>query len=754
MLDLARRGWPLLVLLACGSAAAQSQTPPPDPGEKSVRMVRTEVRPVVDGKLDEPIWATAAFVDDLHQTAPVEYAEPDEKTEIYLLYDDDNLYVGAKLYDNDPAHITAQNLRQNDNIGQDDRFYVTLDPFFNHRSGYYFGVNPNGVRTDGLYLNVTDFYGAWDTIFEGQAGRFENGWIAEIAIPFKSLSFDPHTDTWGLNFSRGVVRKNENLAWVSRNRAYNPSISGTAVGFQGLDPRGLDVVPSLSLNSRHTFATGRGPTVSSSGSDSEPSLDVAYKLTPLMNASLTINTDFSATEVDDRQVNLTRFGLFFPEKRDFFLREADIFEFGRIGIQGTSFGIQRPLRENGRAFFSRQIGLSGNGQLVDLDYGGKISGRVGRVELGALSIRQDDFVPPPNPLTGLPTGPDIRAQTLSVVRAKMGVLAESSVGMIATSGNPSSNADNSVAGLDFLYRNTRLPGGRALESDVWYEQSDTEGLDADDAAYGADVRLPTATGFRGGVGFKVLEDNFIPGLGYLDRNGVRDTFGDVGYTYRPRGKYVQSFLTNLTAQSIDLLANGGLQQEIASLQLEITNRTADVLMFVPRSEKQVIPFGGFEISRGIVIPQGDYSFGDFGAEIRTGNHRKVAGTLRIIDGDFYGGRRQTQLAEVTWRPSPRYRTNVSYQYDDITLPQGDFEVRLVRFGFDVVFSSTLSWVNLIQYDNVTETAGVNMRLHWIPEAGREVFFVINQNLEDYDLDNSFHSAVADVTAKMSYTFRF
>jgi hypothetical protein len=738
MSNLGRLGWPLLSCFVAVAAFAQAPTPLRDPGEKSVQMVRTAVAPVIDGKLDEPLWMTAAVIDDLHQTAPVEYAKPDERTEIYLLYDDDNLYVGAKLYD-DPAHITAQNLRQNDNIGQDDRFYITLDPFFNHRSGYFFGMNPNGVRTDGLYLNVTEFYSAWDTIFQGKTSRFEGGWIAEFAIPFKSLSFDPHTDTWGLNFSRGIVRKNENLAWVSRNRAYNPGVSGTAVGFENLDPSGLDIVPSLSVNRRHTFATSRGPAVSSSGTESEPSLDVAYKLTPLMNALLTINTDFSATEVDDRQVNLTRFGLFFPEKRDFFLREADIFEFGRIGIQGTSFGIMRPLRENGRPFFSRKIGLNSAGQQVDLDYGGKISGRAGRVELGALSIRQDD-----------PGA--VGAQTLSVVRAKMGVLAESSVGMIATSGNPTSTLDNSLAGLDFYYRNTRLPGGRTLDSDMWFEQSDTEGQIGNDSAYGAAVRVPTATGLRGGVAARVIEENFFPGLGYLDRVGVRDYAGDIGYTYRPRGKYVQSFLTSLTSQRIEPI-DGALQQQISAMQFEITNRTADVLMFVPRAERQVL-LTPFQISQGIFIQPGDYSFGDFGGEIRTGNHRKVAGTLRIINGDFYGGRRETRLADFTWRPSPRYRTNVSYEFNDVTLPEGDFKTRLVRLGFDVVFSSTLSWVNLIQYDNVSETMGVNMRLHWIPEAGREVFFVVNQNLEDYDLDNRFHTAVADITAKMSYTFRF
>jgi hypothetical protein len=417
----------------------------------------------------------------------------------------------------------------------------------------------------------------------------------------------------------------------------------------------------------------------------------------------------------------------------------------------------RPARENGRPFFSRRIGLSDTGQIVDLDYGGKVSGRIGRVELGALSIRQDEF--------NL-----VDAQALSVVRAKVGVLSESSVGVIATSGNPSSNFDNSLAGADFYYRNTRLPGGRSFEADAWFQQSDTEGLEGDDSAAGGGFRVPSATGFRGGAAVKELERNFIPGLGYLnpcvaqDRTGIdlrypvrcamRDTTTELGYTYRPQGRYVQSVYASLNAQRISLMEGaGGILTETAVLPIEITNRTADVLRYVERSERQVLRVP-FEISPGIVIAPGDYSFGDSGAEIVTGTHRKFAGTLRIIDGDFYDGRKKTQLVDLTWRPTPHFRTNVSYEYNEVTLPAGDFETRLVRFGFDVIFSSSWSWVNLIQYDNVSDTAGVNMRLHWIPQAGREVFFVINQNLEDFDTDGSFHSLVTDYTAKVSYTFRF
>ena len=241
-----------LNFLAVPLAAQQALT---DPGQKRVRVVRTDTPPVIDGDLSDAVWARAAVVDDLHQTEPVEYAEPSERTEIYILYDDDALYVAARLHDANPELITANNMRQNDQVWDDDRFFVMIDPFNERRSGYYFGVNPNGVRNDGLYRNVSDSYREWNSIFDVAAGRFEGGWTAEFEIPYKSISFDPTTDTWGMNFSRGIVRRAENLAWVSRNRDYNPSVSGLAVGFEGLEQGlGLDIVPSVSLSEVRSFS--------------------------------------------------------------------------------------------------------------------------------------------------------------------------------------------------------------------------------------------------------------------------------------------------------------------------------------------------------------------------------------------------------------------------------------------------------------------------------------------------------------------
>jgi hypothetical protein len=734
-----------VLCLVGGSAAAQNNAVLQDPGQKSVHVVRTATPPVIDGDLSDAVWANAAVVDDLHQVTPIEYAEPDERTEVLILYDDDALYVAARLYD-DPAGITARNMRQNDNLGQDDRFYVTIDPFNDRRSGYFFGLNPNGVRADGLYRNVTEFYGEWDSIYDARASRFEGGWTAEIEIPYKSISFDPTTDTWGLNFSRTVVRKNEIIAWVSRNRAYNPAVSGLAVGFEGLKQGiGLEVVPSL---------------------------DLAYRITPQLNGSLTINTDFSVTEVDDRQVNLTRLGLFFPEKRDFFLREADIFEFGGIGGQRqSSIPGLNTLAQNGRPFFSRRIGLSTQGQVVDLEYGGKLSGRVGQWEVGGLSVRQDahsvTVLPGREPVgaecTDLAVAPArscvIPADTLSVARAKLGVLEESNVGVITTYGSPTSVLDNSLAGVDFQYRNSRLPGSRALEGDVFYQQSDTDGLDGDQDSYGASIRFPSSQGMRGILQYRRYGEQFNPALGFLDSAGISDLFLNVGYMLRPSGGNLESWLGNLDYQRIEYLHGGGLKTEAYFLRpLTFTNRTNDTVTvaFSDFTERLIEPF---QIYPGVIVPVGTYDADSRGIQAGSGGHRKLAVFARVVeypDGKFYGGSRSDRYLELTWRPSAFFRGLLAYDYSDVDLPvpNGSFEVRLVRAGFDFAFSPTISWVNLIQYDNVSEVAGINMRLHWIPEAGREVFFVINHNVEDLDRDNEFHSAFSDATAKVSYTFRF
>jgi len=720
-----------LWLAAC---SAQSQGTPPGAGPKTLQMVRTDTAPVIDGRLDEEVWQTAAIINDFHQVRPAEYTEPSEPMRVYVLYDKDALYVAARMWDREPSQIVAHILRQGENVINEDEFALILDPFNDQRSGYRFEVNPNGVRHDILYQNTNQQEPNWDGIYYAEASIDDEGWVAEMAIPFKTISFRPDNDTWGINFVRVLPRRDERMGWVSRNRDQNPSTSGLAVGFTDLDQGlGLDLVPSLSLRERRTFA----PTVSDT--DMEPSLDIFYKLTPSLNGSLTFNTDFSATEVDDRQVNLTRFNLFFPEKRAFFLRDSDIFRFGRIG-GGDDTTLSRQDQENGRPFFSRRIGLGASGEPVNLDYGGKLSGRIGRWDLGALAIQQDGFGA-------------IDSTDVFVGRIAANVLEESSAGLIVTDGDPRSNLDNSLVGLDFRYLNTRLPGGRVIEADAWYQQTDTEGLSGNDDAYGLRFRMPNNRRFRWGAAVKELQANYRPALGFVNRSGIRDHTVELGYTHLPRESYFQSIFVGVDAQRIDELG-AGLQSEVLSFRpLELLNSSLDEFGLRYVANKEVLR-SPFEISEGIVIPTGTYSFDQYGFDLQTGRQRKLSGQLTWRAGDFFDGKRDTLSGGVTWKASRHFWTELGYEVNEVTLPQGNFTTRLFRLNLDAVFSRTLSWVNLIQYDNVTETVGINSRLHWAPETGRDVYLVLNHNLQDLDGDDNFHSSGSDAVIKINYTFRF
>jgi len=306
--------------------------------EKTAVAARADSAPVIDGVLDDAVWADATVIKDLLQLKPVEYDPPTERTEFLIMYDEDYLYIAARAFDSNPELITAKMLRQGGGLRDEDRIKIVLSPFNDKRSGYAFLINPNGSRYDGIYKD-NNFEGNWNGIWLGESQINSDGWTTEIAIPYKTLSFVENAD-WGINLTREVSRKREEAAWTSRNRTANPSIVGTLTGLTGLSQGvGLDVVPAVSVTNSRNYDTGLDET------NSEPSLDVFYKLTPSLNAALTINTDFSATEVDNRQVNLTRFGLFFPEKRDFFLRESDIFEFGGIAGDNNNETFSRADRE-------------------------------------------------------------------------------------------------------------------------------------------------------------------------------------------------------------------------------------------------------------------------------------------------------------------------------------------------------------------------------------------------------------------------
>jgi len=426
-----------------------------------------------------------------------------------------------------------------------------------------------------------------------------------------------------------------------------------------------------------------------------------------------------------------------------------MFRFARIGgrvrggLTGTST-ISPSNLENGRPYFSRRIGLSANGQPVDLDIGTKLSGRIGRWNVGTLAIRQEQYG-------------DMAASDIFVTRIATNVLEESSVGVIATSGDPRSNLDNSLVGFDFLYNNTRLANNRSLQSEVWYQQSDTEGVDEDQRAYGLRLSAPNRLGWRGGVGVKQIEDNFFPALGYVSRSGVRDHTLDAGYGLRVSHPFFRTLYFGMDAERINLI-KGDLQTQVLTFRvLEFESNTRDHGHFRIHETKEALiePYMIWEKGvNKVIIPIGTYSFNEAEIRFQSGQVRKLWGTIGYRSGGFYDGHRQQETAGIGWRPSSHFQLTLDYTVNDVELPYGDFSTELLQLRSDIIFSSTMSWSTLLQYDNLTETLGINTRLHWVPKAGQEGIIVLNHNLQDTELNNRFKSTLADLAVKFNYTFRF
>ncbi|MCG8432870.1 MAG: carbohydrate binding family 9 domain-containing protein [Gammaproteobacteria bacterium] len=724
-----RKSWRLGVLAVFLSVAwqgAEAAAPP----EKTFRIRLAETPPVIDGVLDDAVWTQIPAIDDFHQVDPVEFADPTERTEVRVTYDADFIYVGAQLYDSEPDKISAKQLIQGRTFFSDDRFEVILDTFHDERNNFLFQLNPNGIRREALTGNDY-FIEDWDGIWLGDARINEQGWAVEMAIPFKTLSFDPNGDTWGINFWRMIARKREEVAWSSQERNTSSPYAGDVTGLQcqlgtvtGLDctqvnqGKGLDIIPSgvvSWVNDRDADETD---------SDIEPSLDLFYKVGTGLTAALTVNTDFSATEVDDRQVNLTRFSLFFPEKRDFFLQDAGIFTFS--DIEG-----------NGQPFFSRTIGLGEEGEPVDIDVGGKITGRAGIWNIGALAVQQDTS-----------TGDD--STNLFVARVAANIFNESTVGAIVTDGSPD-GSDNSLVGADFNYRNSSFQGDKRLIGRLWYQQTDTPGLDGNDKAFGAIIEAPNDR-IDWEVQLTEIQENFNPALGFVNRSDIRSYEHFFRYRTRPKSGRWRAINNWIFAELVEDLDGNIESRLIEYTPVELFSHGGDLYRFWLTDTHEVLA-EPFEIFDGIIIPPGDYDFVQRRITIETGVQRPVSFEVSLSDGDFFDGTRLRTDFSIEWRPSAHFSFGLDHNRNDIELPGGRFISRLYRVRADVAFNSKWSLLNFLQFDNVSNQFGLNTRLRYIPEAGKEMFLVLNHGMVR-EPDDSFRSTLTEVIFKLGYTFRF
>ncbi|MBX2850036.1 MAG: carbohydrate binding family 9 domain-containing protein [Acidiferrobacterales bacterium] len=696
---------------------------------KSISVIKAATPPIIDGIMD-PIWQDATVIEDLHQTEPIAYGEPSEKTVIRIFYDENFLYVSSEMHYRDPSIIIANKLIQGANIRDDDRLRVYINPFNDGRNGYIFQTNANGVRSEGIIENVLDRNFDWTGIWYTKARFTDYGWFTEMAIPYKTISFNPNSSTWGISFQRNIRGKNEDLAWTSNDREIEPPSFGTVSGLVGLQQGvGLDLIPGIALTSSRAYQPIR-----ESDSNFDPSLDVFYKFSPNLTGALTFNSDFSATDVDARQVQLSRFSLFFPEQRKFFLQEADIFEFGG-------------LENNGKPFFSRRIGLGPGDQTLDVEAGGKLTGRIGNYNVGALIVRQGDNA-------GLVDNEDdlIDSSDLFVGRVAANVFGESKLGFITTYGNPRGDEDNSLIGADFNYIDTRR-FGRTVDAEIWYQKTDSEGLDGDDDAFGAQLKLPSSQGINGELSYLQIADNFNPALGFVNRGNIKQIESEISYISRfSSDSWILTTESGIGYSRISDI-DGNVESEELDIELvELETRTEEVYSLNYFDIREVL-FEPFEIADGVVIPVGDYSFKRYGAEIETAQQRTVAAVIEFEGGEFYGGDLTTYALGLGWQPNRNFYGLLEFEYNDIKLPQGEFSTRLLRLETEVAFNLEWSWINNIQYDNQSDSLGVNSRLQWIPKAGQEFYLIYNGGWLDDEIDG-FEKVGQSATIKLNYTIRF
>lgn len=648
--------------------------------------------PKIDGLLNDEVWAKAPIIDDFHQTRPEDHGVPSERTEVQIARSNEYIYVAFKAFDSKVDTLSAKGFIQGQSFFSDDRVGINIDTFNDRRNSYFFQINANAIRRDALVGNDY-FIDEWSTIWYAQTKIHDWGWSGEMAIPIKSIAFDPTADEWGFNIGRVHPRQGEEMNWSSRDRSSSPSVAGYIQEVQGFDQGlGVELAPSVSLSYLDDAESGSDSVV-------EPSLTTFYNVTPFLTAGLTLNTDFSATDVDDRQVNLNRFSLFFPEKRDFFLRDASIFEFGNID-------------RNGRPFFSRKLGLSSEGMPLDIDAGVKLSGRAGAWNLGALAIRQQAEV-------------DSADQNLFVGRATRNVLKESEFGIIATSGDPTSSNDNSVLGADYTYRNSEFLGDQQLRTNVWYQQSNTDGFDDNQSAFGVGIDLPNFK-YSGFLDYRRIEENFNPALGFVNRVGIEQIDGQARYRHRLENNYWQWIGTRLQYFRSDRL-DGGVQSESTFFNLieGFSGKNDFFTVFVGQTTEGITE--PFELRDDITIPVGKYDSDRYGFFVETGPQKPLRFELEIADGGFFGGRRFQVRPRIDWRPNKHVTVSLSANENRIRLPQADeFTSRLYSARFNYAFDSRWAWLNVVQADNFSDTISINSRVRFQPRADREYFMVFNQ----------------------------
>jgi hypothetical protein len=693
------------------------------PSYAPLRITDATQRPVVDGVLDEPIWQQAAVLADLRQVEPVEAGEPTERTEVRVIYDDRSLFIGVICHARDPSTIRASVMQRDASLQPDDYVAILLDTFHDRRNAFYFAIGAAGGMLDALVAkNGADFNQNWDGIWDGRARVTADGWVAEIEIPFETLNFKQGETTWGFNVQRVIRSGHEILRWASPSPRYDfdyVANAGTLNGLTGMrQSLGLDFVPFVVGKNTRERATDREYSTSDVG------FDLYWRMTPNLKLSLSVNTDFAETEVDDRRVNLTRFPLFFPEKRRFFLEDANNFVFAN-GEDATIL-----------PFFSRRIGLDADGNEVPILTAAKFTGRTDDFSVGLMDVETDQFH-------------DLDRQNLLVGRYEQNIFDESTAGVIFTHGDPTGATTSSTYGADYNYRTDAFLGDRNLRFGTWFLRSDTEDVSGDDQAYNARISYPNDE-VEAAFDWTVVGDQFDPLLGFVGRTGIKQYTWQAAYNPRLSGAVRQLFFevqpTLVTDMSSRTETSEWSLRPFGFETQEGDEGALKIRRVYDRLDQD------FEIVSGVTIPADGYHFTRYGASTETSSGRPWTLLGEVEFGPFYGGSETTYTFGLTVRPDPHFNGGIECEKDVGRLPGGNFDVLVTRLKLNLLFSPRLVWSNFIQHDTESDELGLNSRLWWIIKPGNELFLVLNEGWI-YSPDR-FAPTDTQLTLKLEYTFRF
>jgi hypothetical protein len=667
---------------------------------------RVEKAPTIDGYLTDEIWQQARIFTDFKMVKP-EIGEPSEKTELRVLYDQNNLYIGIYCFTQDSSTITITNLSHDQRGHDNDTIRILLDPFQDKRNAYVFFVNPKGARTDGLATGE-NFNTNWDGIWEAASKIQKDGWSTELKIPFNTISFNPRLGEWGFNVERYIPCKMEviRLSGISNDIFfYNPAEAALLEGFTNIKQgKGITFKPHAALEMSQDYENQQNRKWNLPWG-----FDLYKNFTPNLVGVLTYHMDFAETEMDERQINLTRFSLYLPEKRAFFLEGSEIFNFEGGGGRRPSF----------IPFFSRTIGLYEE-EIIPIDWGIKIFGKIGKTNLALLDVKTKAVNNIPN-------------KNFFAGRLSQNIFSQSKLGLIFTSGEsgPESIANN-LLGMDFKYATSHFLKNRNFSLSGWWAYNWNRYVEGKHYGYGFKMSYPNDL-FNVDIAYNYFGDSLEPGLGFLPRNAVHQV--QSSFQFRPRPK--RGLLGKLVRQiyfRVFAYLYWNLEGNIESLRIpmcpltNIRTESGDQFEFYIIPQKEVLT-EPFEVATNLFIPIGDYDFTRYQVEFRSASNRKIRFNIEYETGGFYSGKLDQIRMNLDFRYKGNINLGVQGNFVHGNLPEGIFDKNLYRLKANFFLNPDIGLMTFIQFDSETEQIEANFRLKWRISPGNTIYLVYNRSWE-------------------------